>query len=237
VTFYLALGLFLAFLLAGEKLAPEHAYQRDRWPVNTILGAVSLGIAAASRLAGPLAGALWAQQSGFGLLNFVTVPDFVAGLIAIILMDLAVWFQHQGFHRFGPLWRLHRLHHRDPTLDVTTGFRFHPLEAVLSLAYKGACAALIGIPLWAVPLFEAWLLAGNLFEHANIRFPKPLDRILRLLIVTPAMHRVHHSRHGRDAQHNYGFALSIWDRIFGTYRAMPSGPDIGDPGLDLRTPE
>jgi sterol desaturase/sphingolipid hydroxylase (fatty acid hydroxylase superfamily) len=237
VIFYLALGVFLAALLSGEVLAPDHAHHRHRWPRHILLGVISLGIAAASRLAGPMAGALWAQQADFGLLRTVELPDVTTGLIAITLMDFAVWGQHQAFHRMQPLWRLHRLHHYDRTLDVTTGFRFHPGEAAVSLLFKGLCAALIGVPVWVVPIFEAWLLAGNLFEHANIRLPTAVDRALRLIIVTPAMHRVHHSRHGRDAQHNFGFALSIWDRIFGTYRAEPGGPDIGDPGLDLRRAE
>jgi sterol desaturase/sphingolipid hydroxylase (fatty acid hydroxylase superfamily) len=228
---WIALAVAALILVAWELLFPVRARKPDRWLGNAALGAISLAIAMGSRIAGPLAGAVWADAHDFGLLRLVILPDWFLLLASIALMDLAVWFQHMLFHKLPWLWELHTLHHRDVTLDLTTGFRFHPLEAMVSLLYKGAFAALLGVPIWAVAAFEAWLIAGNLFEHANIRLSARVEGVLRRFIVTPPMHRVHHSRHSDDSNHNFGFAISLWDRLFGTYRHTESGSEIGFPGL------
>lgn len=221
-----ACGLFAA-LAAIEYVRPDRPPAYRRWPLNLSLGLLTLLIGRALATAAPLAAALWADEQGFGLLHFVDLPTPVVGLLAVIGMDCAVYWQHRAFHRINFFWRWHRLHHEDEALDLSTGLRFHPVEALLSLFWKSASAALLGIPVWAVPLFELWLMAGSLFEHANIRIPASADRVLRMALVTPAMHRVHHSAHCNDADRNFGFAISLWDHWFGSYRQSPSGPDIG----------
>jgi sterol desaturase/sphingolipid hydroxylase (fatty acid hydroxylase superfamily) len=143
-------------------------------------------------------------------------------LASIIALDLAVYAQHVAMHAAPPLWRLHRMHHADLDFDVTTGVRFHPLEILISMAWKMAVVAALGAPAFAVFLFEIALNATSLFNHANLTLPAPLDRVLRLLIVTPDMHRVHHSVVRRETDSNFGFNLSLWDRLFGTYRAQPA---------------
>jgi sterol desaturase/sphingolipid hydroxylase (fatty acid hydroxylase superfamily) len=221
-------GLFLILLLA-ETLWPFAPRDWRRWPVNLGLGALSLVLARLLGFVGPLAVAIWAERAGFGLLNWADVPLIPAIVASVVAMDFAVWAQHRQMHHTGWLWRWHRLHHADPTIDLSTGVRFHPLEAVVSLAWKSLCTALFGVPPVAVPVFELWLTGGSLIEHANLRLPDTLERAVRRLWVTPGMHRIHHSAHVDDALHNFGFAFSVWDRIFGTYRAAASGPMIGLP--------
>lgn len=221
-----AAALFVALLIA-EQLWRDRAGNWRRWPLNLTLGALMFGVGRLLAFAGPLAAALWAQQTGFGLLNLLAPPFWLAALLSVIAMDLAVWLQHRQFHIWSWMWRWHRLHHSDEALDLSTAVRFHPMEGIISTLWKSAATALIGVPPLAVPLFELWLMAGSLIEHSNVRLPRALDAALRLLFVTPAMHRVHHSAHGDDAQHNYGFAIALWDRWFGCYRAAPSGERIG----------
>lgn len=221
------LAVLAMLLLLAERWWPYAPAQWQRWPGNLSLGIVSLAIARLFAMAGPLAAALWAQQQGWGVLNLIAAPAWLAIVFSIVAMDLAVWVQHWAFHRFDWLWRWHRLHHADQAIDLSTGVRFHPVEAVLSLGWKSLATVLLGVPPIAVPLFEMWLTGGSLIEHANLRMPLRIDRVARRFWVTPAMHRVHHSAHGDDASYNLGFALAIWDRLFGTYRPQPSGPRIG----------
>jgi sterol desaturase/sphingolipid hydroxylase (fatty acid hydroxylase superfamily) len=155
------------------------------------------------------------------------LPLLPAAILTVILLDLAVWWQHRQFHRRLWLWRWHKLHHADGALDLSTGVRFHPIEAIISLIWKSACTALLGAPPLAVPLFELWLTGGSFIEHANLHLPPRLDAVVRRIWVTPAMHAVHHSAHGDDANHNFGFAIALWDRLFRTYRPTASGPRIG----------
>ena len=223
-------GVALFALLAlGEWLSPDRARRYDRWLTNLGWGAVTLICTTLAAVIAPLAAALWAERAGFGLLNQVDLPFWASALIVIIVLDGAVYWQHRVFHRVDWLWRWHLLHHRDEALDLSTSVRFHPVEGLISLAWKASCTAALGAPVWTVPLFEFWLLAGSLIEHSNIRLPTALDRAVRWVIVTPAMHRVHHSPDGNDTNHNFGFAISVWDRLFGSYRAEPSGPRIGPP--------
>ena len=165
--------------------------------------------------------ALWAERNDFGLLNLLGLTGPVAFLGAIVLLDLAIYWQHRIFHVVPLFWRLHRVHHADEELDVTTGVRFHPIEIVLSALIKIAVVALLGAGAVAVMLFEILLNATSMFNHANIRLPLALDRVLRLVIVTPDMHRVHHSVHMEETNSNYGFNLTWWDRLFGSYIADP----------------
>lgn len=160
----------------------------------------------------------WAQATQTGLFHVLAVPGWAAFLLALILLDLAVWFQHWATHRITFLWRLHRVHHADPDIDVTTAFRFHPIEIALSALWKGAVVVILGAPALAVFVFEIALNALAQFNHANLALPPRLERALRILIVTPHMHRVHHSVVHAESMRNFGFCLSVWDRLFGQYQ-------------------
>jgi sterol desaturase/sphingolipid hydroxylase (fatty acid hydroxylase superfamily) len=217
-------AVFVAMVL-WEVLAPRRALTAPkalRWLNN--LAVLVLG-AALSRLVAPAAvvgAAIVAEREAWGLFNLVAVPPMLAVAASILLLDLTVWGQHLAMHKVPALWRLHRMHHADVDIDVTTGLRFHPLEILLSLAIKCAAAVALGAPPIAVLVFEVLLNATSIFNHANARLPPALDRALRTVLVTPDMHRVHHSWERVETDSNYGFNLPWWDRLFGTYRAQPA---------------
>jgi sterol desaturase/sphingolipid hydroxylase (fatty acid hydroxylase superfamily) len=165
--------------------------------------------------------AVWVQTRGWGLLNHFQVGLVPAVIISVVVLDLVIYLQHVMVHAVPLLWRLHRVHHADLDYDVTTGSRFHPLEIILSMGIKFATILLLGPPILAVIIFEVILNAMAMFNHANVRLPYGLDKVLRILIVTPDMHRVHHSVEDDEANSNFGFNLSVWDRLFGTYRNQP----------------
>ena len=169
----------------------------------------------------PIGLALYASEQGWGLLNWLQVPGWLAILIAFVALDFAIWLQHLISHVVPIFWRLHQVHHADRDIDVSTALRFHPIEILLSLIWKFVWILVLGAPAMAVFLFEAVLNAAALFNHANVKLPIGLDRVLRLGGVTPDMHRVHHSVAPQETNSNYGFNLSIWDRMFGTYIAQP----------------
>jgi len=226
----LRLTVFAA-VLVGMALAEQAWPRRDRalrriqrWPNNLALvfaGALLVRVVAPASV---VTLALLAEARGWGLLRAVGVPAVVAWVGSVIALDLAVYTQHVVMHKVPWLWRLHRVHHADVDLDVTTGVRFHPLEYLLSLGLKGGVAMLVGAPAGAVVLFEILLNATSMFNHANLRLPGPVDRAVRLVLVTPDMHRVHHSVDRREADSNYGFNVPWWDRLFGTYRPEPMQP-------------
>lgn len=224
----LRLGAFAgAFVLlaALEYMVPRRrreAPRRARWPGN--LGLVALDTLAV-RILFPTAAvgmALLAQDRGWGLLNQAAAAPWAAVAIAVVLLDLIIYAQHVLFHAAPWLWRLHRVHHADVDVDVTTGLRFHPAEIILSMVIKIGAVVAIGAPPIAVLLFEIILNATSMFGHANIRLSPAFDRLLRRLIVTPDMHRVHHSVERAETDSNFGFNLALWDRLFGTYRAQPA---------------
>ncbi|GGD47780.1 sterol desaturase [Sinisalibacter lacisalsi] len=175
--------------------------------------------------------AVLAEEGGWGLFNNIDAPLWLAIVASMLLLDLAIYLQHVMFHAVPGLWRLHRMHHADLDFDATTGLRFHPVEILLSMGVKLAVVAALGPPAVAVLLFEVILNATALFNHANINLPRPVDRVLRLIVVTPDMHRVHHSSDPRETNSNYGFNLPWWDRLLGTYIAQPAkghhGMEIG----------
>jgi sterol desaturase/sphingolipid hydroxylase (fatty acid hydroxylase superfamily) len=218
-----ALGIFLAMAL-WEVLKPRRALsvgRVPRWPGN--LGILVLD-AVLVRLLIPVAAvgmSVIAAQNGWGLLNITPWPASLEALIGFLALDLAIYAQHIAFHKVPVLWRLHRMHHADLDIDVTTGLRFHPIEIVLSMLIKMAVVVLVGVPALAVVAFEVVLNATSMFNHSNAAMPLWLDRIVRLLVVTPDMHRVHHSVLRHETDSNFGFNLPWWDRLFGTYRAAP----------------
>lgn len=224
---WLRLGAFAAVLAAvatAEAIWPRRRRsqtRRMRWTANLGIVAVDTVLL---RLVFPLAAvgtATWAEVEGVGLLNHLALPAWPAIALAVVALDLAIWAQHRLFHAIPALWRLHRVHHADPDLDVTTGVRFHPLEILLSMGIKLAVVAALGPPAAAVLAFEVLLNATSMFSHANLRLPAGLDRLLRLVMVTPDMHRVHHSVYRDETDSNFGFNLPWWDYLFGTYRAQP----------------
>ncbi|MDW7748257.1 sterol desaturase family protein [Halomonas sp.] len=226
-------GAFAFVLLAmalWEVVArrrPQRIRRRQRWPSN--LAIVVLDTLAV-RLFFPLAAlgaALVAAEQGWGLFNLVAVPGWLAIVASVVALDLAIYFQHRLFHAVPWLWRLHRMHHADLEFDVTTGLRFHPLEILLSMGIKLAVVTALGAPAVAVLLFEVLLNATSMFNHGNVRLPVRIDRWLRLIVVTPDMHRVHHSIIRQETDSNFGFNLPWWDRLFGTYRDQPSAGHLG----------
>ena len=216
--------IFLAMAL-WEVLAPRRQQtfdRRARWPHNI---ALLLLDAAVLRIVAPgaaIAVALAGEAHGWGLVHAVGLPAWAAVALAVVLLDLAIYFQHVMFHAVPTLWRLHRVHHTDLDFDVTTGTRFHPIEILISTGIKCAAVAAIGAPAIAVLVFELLLNGTAMFNHANARLPRLLDRTLRWAIVTPDMHRVHHSIVYNETNSNFGFNLPWWDRLFGTYRAQPA---------------
>jgi sterol desaturase/sphingolipid hydroxylase (fatty acid hydroxylase superfamily) len=196
-----------------------------RWFTNlTIAGIDSLVVRAMAMLAAPVAAvaaAAWAQTQGWGVLNWLDWPGWFKIVMAMIALDLAIYGQHVASHKIPLIWRLHKVHHTDVDFDVTTALRFHPVEIALSMLWKICVVLALGASPWAVVLFEVTLNGCAMFNHANLALPLWLDRVVRLFIVTPDMHRVHHSIHRSEHDSNYGFNLSIWDRLFRTYTAQP----------------
>ncbi|MES9856305.1 MAG: sterol desaturase family protein [Sedimenticola sp.] len=201
--------------------------KRLRWGNNMLLVFLNSAIL---RLLFPVAAvglAATAQQQGWGLLNIYQIPIPLSLIIAVVAMDFSIYLQHVMVHAIPALWRLHRVHHADPDYDVTTGARFHPFEIILSMLIKFAVILVLGPPIAAVVIFEVMLNATAMFNHGNIRLPKGVDALLRLIVVTPDMHRVHHSVEDDETNSNFGFSLPWWDRLFGTYRDQPRAGHIG----------
>jgi len=231
------LGVLLV-MLAWERAAPRRPVlpgQARRRLHNLVLIAFGTLLLRLLPSLSSLAAAAVAGAHGFGLLWQLPLPLPVWAelAVAIVLLDLAVYLQHLVFHRVPLLWRLHRVHHSDREVDTTTGIRFHPLELLISMLYKAGIVLLTGAPLLAVMIFEILLNTSSLFNHGNVFIPSRVDDALRRLLVTPDMHRVHHSVLREETDSNYGFNLSVWDRLFGTYRAQPrGGHDAMRIGLD-----
>ncbi|MSP00376.1 MAG: sterol desaturase family protein [Acetobacteraceae bacterium] len=216
----MSIAMVLLEVLAPRR--PRAIGRLIRWPSN--FGVAVLDTLAV-RLLFPLAGvgmAFLAQTNGWGLCNTLPVPVWLAAPAAAILLDLAIYAQHVAFHAVPVLWRLHRMHHADLEFDVTTGLRFHPIEILLSMGIKLTAVTALGAPPSAVLMFEVALNAGSLFNHGNVRLPLRFDRLVRLVFVTPDMHRVHHSMDWLETNSNFGFNLPWWDHLFGTYRAQPA---------------
>lgn len=226
-------GIFLLMALV-ELALPKRTLMVSkgrRWLTNvgiSVVASVLLRLMAA--LAVPVAAvaaAFYAQENGIGLLNNVAWPEWVKIVLALVALDLAIWAQHLASHKIPILWRLHKVHHADRDIDVTTAVRFHPVEIALSMLWKIVVVVPLGASPLAVFLFEVILNGCAMFNHANIDLPGWLDRVIRIFVVTPDMHRVHHSVQRREHNSNYGFNLSVWDRLFRTYTAQPEGGHQG----------
>ena len=226
------LGLFALFA-ALETLAPRRPRQQPRatrWFTNLSLVVLDTLALRALAIALPflaIGAAIDAWRMGWGLFNLLDWPLWLEVLLTILLLDLAIWAQHLVTHKVPILWRFHRVHHADRDFDVTTALRFHPVEILASMGLKIGLVYILGPQAIAVVLFEVILNGTAMFNHSNLRLPLWLDQLVRLVLVTPDMHRVHHSIHRHEHDSNYGFALSVWDRIFRTYRPMPEAGHEG----------
>lgn len=232
-------SIFLSVMLGlavCELVFPRRALlvsRSARWPSNLSLVVLSALVVRLVPPGGAVAFALIAQSAGLGILHHVQFPEWIELFLAVVLLDLTVYLQHRLFHAVPVLWRFHRVHHADTEFDVTTGTRFHPGEILFSLGIKCAAITLLGPSPLAVLAFEILLNASSMFSHANLKLPTNLDRALRCMIVTPDMHRVHHSVVVAETNSNFGFNLSCWDWLFRTYRSQPeAGHDAMQIGLD-----
>lgn len=233
--FSIFLAIFLA-MTALEAFLPRRARRfprGQRWFTNIgVLFADYLAVAAMTFVVPVTAAlaALWAEANSFGLFYQLDWPLWLVWLISFIVLDFVIWGQHVVTHKIPLLWRIHRVHHSDEDLDATSAVRFHPLEILLSIFVKALAVVLLGAPVVLVVIFEAIVNGSALFNHANLKLPLWLDKWLRLILVTPDMHRVHHSVIHRETDSNYGFALSIWDRLFRTYNDQP---EMGHEGMTI----
>jgi sterol desaturase/sphingolipid hydroxylase (fatty acid hydroxylase superfamily) len=214
----------LAAMMVWERAAPRRRLRCPRlrrWGANLALAGLNAGLLRVLSPAALVGVAAWAEQGGWGTLRALDAPVIVALPLSVVVLDGVVYLQHVLLHAVPALWRLHLVHHADQDFDATTGLRFHPIEVLVSFAIKGAGVLALGAPALAVLAFEVLLNATSLFNHGNVRLPAALDRVLRWIVVTPDMHRVHHSVEVRETNSNFGFNLPWWDRLLGTYRASP----------------
>ena len=217
-------GLF-AVLALTEYLRPRRRLtvsKSHRWTTNLAILAIDSVLVRLLFPAAAVGVALWADASGTGLFNYLALPLWFAVVASVVVLDFAVWLSHVLSHKVPVLWRFHRMHHSDRDFDVTTAIRFHPVEIIASMVWKAGWVVLLGAPALAVILFEILLNGTAMFNHSNSKLPLRLDRLLRLFVVTPDMHRVHHSISRRETDSNYGFNLPWWDRLFGTYIDQPA---------------
>jgi sterol desaturase/sphingolipid hydroxylase (fatty acid hydroxylase superfamily) len=227
-----SLGIF-GTMAAWESVLPRRELaepRRRRWPANLGLGLLNTILL---RLFGGglvVSAAAFAVNRGVGLTHWIPMPVWVSWMVTIVGLDFAVYLQHVMFHAVPVLWRVHRVHHADLGFDATTGLRFHPIEMLVSAGLKSAAVVMLGGLAWAVVAFEILLNASSLFNHGNAFIPSSVDRWLRWLIVTPDMHRIHHSSRVAETNSNFGFSFSFWDRLCGTYRPKPA---LGQLGLEI----
>lgn len=233
-------GIFAA-MAAYELWSPRlerpemaGALKSRRWLANLSMVLISSAVLRIVFPAAAVGAALWAEGRGLGLFNGSSVPPLVAGMVSFVILDFAVWLEHVASHKIPLLWRIHRMHHADNGFDVTTGLRFHPFEIVLSMAWKAAIVVALGAPVVSVLVFEIVLNGTSMFNHSNVAIPARIDRVLRRVLVTPDMHRVHHSTIRRETDSNYGFNFPFWDRLFGTYRRQP---ELGHAGMEIGLPQ
>ena len=211
-------------MISWEHLKPRRKLsqlRRYRWPINLGLALFNMSVIRITVGGAAYLSALHAEINSWGLLHWLDSPEWLAIPVTLIFLDFAIYAQHIVAHKWPPLWRLHQIHHTDLDFDATTAVRFHPLEIIISLAYKVLCIYLIGANPLAVIAFEIILNGCATFNHSNVHIPETIDKKLRWLIITPDMHRIHHSNIQKETDSNYGFSVSCWDRLCGTYTPSP----------------
>jgi sterol desaturase/sphingolipid hydroxylase (fatty acid hydroxylase superfamily) len=214
-------------MVVWEALRPKRIQQinrKQRWPVN--LGLALLNMAVMRLTVGSLAyfSAVWAVENSYGLLNIWQLPTGLSIVATLLSLDFAIYCQHIIMHKWPLLWRLHKIHHTDLEFDATTAVRFHPLEIIISMLYKAVCIVLIGGNSGAIIAFEIILNGAATFNHSNVNIPEKADKLLRWFIITPDMHRIHHSAEPVETDSNYGFSISCWDRLCKTYTVKSKQP-------------
>lgn len=218
-----ALGIF-CLMITWEYIGPRRKQlisRRQRWPVNLGIAAFNMAMMRLSVGSVAYLSAVAAGEHSYGLLNQLPIPEWLSILITLLVLDVAIYGQHIVMHKWPMLWRLHQVHHTDLEFDATTAVRFHPVEILISMLYKVLCIYLLGANPAAVIAFEIILNGAATFNHSNVYIPEAFDKKLRWLIITPDMHRIHHSAIPAETDSNYGFSISCWDRLFKTYTAEP----------------
>lgn len=232
----LRLAIFIAIFASvalAEWARPKRGLSQSwvtRWRINLSIFVIDVLVLRFTLGAAAFAAAVYAQSQGWGLFAWLDWPGWLEGIAAVVLLDFAIYLQHVLSHALPGFWRLHRVHHLDLDVDLTTGLRFHPGEILISMLYKVALVAALGPDPWAVVIYEAILNGASLYTHGNVALPVPADRALRWVLCTPDMHRVHHSTIPVETNSNYGNFLSVWDRLCGTYRAAPQ---LGHDGIEI----
>jgi sterol desaturase/sphingolipid hydroxylase (fatty acid hydroxylase superfamily) len=224
IRFGIFLGVFTT-MIVWEFLSPRRSLsrpRRERWVTNLGIIFLDMALVRVTVGAAAYAAAVFAAERSVGVLQWLATPAWAAAVVTLLVLDWAIYLQHVMFHAVPVLWRLHRVHHADLGFDATTGLRFHPIEIFFSLGLKVAVVVLLGAVPWAVIAFEAILNASSIFNHGNVAIPERIDQWLRWFIVTPDMHRIHHSTRVMETNSNFGFSLSWWDRLCGTYRSEPA---------------
>lgn len=214
-------------MISWEHFKPRrklHFTRRQRWPINLGLAAVNIAVIRITVGAIAYESAEAASEQSWGLLNLLDIPNWVAVIVTLLFLDFAIYLQHIVFHKWKFLWRLHQIHHTDLDFDASTAVRFHPLEIIISMVYKVFCIYLIGANPTAVIAFEIILNGCATFNHSNVNIPPSIDKKLRWILITPDMHRIHHSVISFETDSNYGFSISCWDRLFRTYTKDPQKP-------------
>lgn len=234
---FIALLILLAMSEHYKPKRPLTVSKRQRWGNNLAIVLINNLVLKLFVPFLAIDAAIFAEQQQWGLSSIMgfagTISNILTILVSIMLLDAAIYFQHRIFHRIPLLWRLHRMHHSDLDIDVTTAIRFHPIEIVLSMLIKIAVIIALGVPVVAVVLFEMLLNLTAMFNHSNIKLPTKIDHYIRYILVTPDMHRVHHSTNGRETNHNFGFCLPWWDRLFTSYQAQPK---LGHQSMQIGLP-
>jgi sterol desaturase/sphingolipid hydroxylase (fatty acid hydroxylase superfamily) len=230
LSIFVAMAAFELWSPRLERAEMRGALKSRRWFTNVMMVLLSSVLVRILFPAAAVGAALWAEHQGYGLFRQAGIDPILAGIIGFVILDLAIWLEHLASHKIPILWRIHRMHHADQGFDLTTALRFHPLEIVLSMVWKAAIVVALGVPVMAVLIFEIVLNGMAMFNHANARLPLGLDRVLRLFVVTPDMHRVHHSSIPSETDSNYGFNFPFWDRVFGTYNDQPR---LGHDGMEI----
>lgn len=231
-----AAGIF-SVMIFWEYLSPRRQQttsRKQRWPINLGLAGFNMLLMKVTVGGAAYFAAMDAMNQSWGIVNQLDITGWLSVVLSVLLLDLAIYCQHVISHKWKPLWRLHQVHHTDIEIDATTALRFHPLEIFVSMGYKVACIYLIGADPLAVILFEIILNATATFNHSNINLPLKVDKILRWVIITPDVHRIHHSTVQTETDSNYGFSISLWDRLFKTYVAEPEKTQLT---LDIGLPK
>jgi sterol desaturase/sphingolipid hydroxylase (fatty acid hydroxylase superfamily) len=230
LSIFAAMAVFELWSPRLERAEMAGALKTRRWVTNLSMVVLSSILLRIIFPAAAVGAAIWAEANGWGVLRAAGFDPLIAGIFSFVVLDFAIWLEHVASHKVPLLWRIHRMHHADTGFDLTTGLRFHPLEIILSMVWKAVVVIALGAPVLSVLIFEIVLNGTSMFNHSNARLPLRLDRWLRPVIVTPDMHRVHHSTDRRETDSNYGFNFAFWDRLFRTYNAQPK---LGHDGIHI----